>query len=60
MYRVNYGLSMSGGKEMDIEVGAEVFDKKGANLGKVDYVIRDTWLVLNSTLPRVFPRPVQS
>ena len=34
---------MSGGKEMDIEVGAEVFDKKGANLGKVDYVIRDTW-----------------
>ena len=28
---------------MDIEVGAEVFDKKGTSLGKVDYVIRDTW-----------------
>lgn len=28
---------------MDIEYGAEVIDSKGETVGKVDYVIRDTY-----------------
>ena len=28
---------------MEIEYGAEVVDSKGTSLGKVDYIIRDTY-----------------
>ena len=28
---------------MNIEYGSEVFDKNGTRLGKVDYMVRDTW-----------------
>ena len=26
-----------------MEYGAEVFDRNGKRLGKIDYIIRDTW-----------------
>lgn len=28
---------------MELEFGAEVIDKKGKVLGKVDHLVRDTW-----------------
>jgi hypothetical protein len=28
---------------MEIEYGATVLDKNGQNLGKIDYIIRDSW-----------------